>query len=97
MWKQPDFILPTALTAIESEAFVGGAFTYVKLPDNAISIGWHAFADCPNLVYIYIPQQTTQIDPQAFGYMQGLTIIGQAETTAETYAKGHNYSFIAVH
>jgi len=92
----PDLILPAALTKIEDEAFAGGAFVYVKLPDKAVSIGWHAFADCPNLAYIYIPAQTTQIDGQAFGNMQGLTILGMTGSTAETYAQNHNYSFIAV-
>ena len=72
------------------------AFTYVKIPDATISIGYHAFADCPNLAYIYIPALTTQIDDEAFGNKQGLTIIGNAGSTAETYAKEHNYSFIAV-
>ncbi len=96
VWKQPDFILPAALTAIESEAFSGGAFTYVKIPDTTISIGRRAFANCPNLAYIYIPQQTTQIDPQAFGNKQDLTIIGQAGSTAETYAQDHKFTFIAV-
>lgn len=92
----PDFTLPAMLTTIESEAFTGGAFAYVKLPENAVSIGWHAFADCPNLTYVYIPALTTQIDDEAFGNMQGLTIIGKIGTAAETYAQNHNYNFIAV-
>ena len=92
----PDFILPAALTTIEDEAFTGGAFTYVKLPDKAVSIGWHAFADCPNLAFIYIPALTTQIDEEAFGTMQSLTILGKTGTTAETYAQNHHFTFIAV-
>lgn len=96
VWKSPDFTLPAALTNIGDEAFTGSAFTYAKLPENAVSIGWHAFADCPNLAYIYIPAQTTQIDAQAFGNMQGLTILGKTGSTAETYAQNHNYTFIAV-
>ena len=93
---EPDCVLPAALTKIEDEAFAGGTFVYVKLPDNAVSIGWHAFADCPRLAYIYIPALTTQINSQAFGDLQGLTIIGQAGTTAESYANDHNYTFIAI-
>ena len=92
----PDCVLPAALTEIGEETFAGSAFVYVKLPDNAVSIGWHAFADCPRLAYIYIPALTTQINSQAFGDLQGLTIIGQAGTTAESYANDHNYAFIAI-
>ncbi len=92
----PDFVLPAALTTIGDEAFVCGAFTYVKLPTQAVSIGWHAFADCPNLTYIYIPELTTQIDEEAFGSIQNLTILGTSGSAAETYAENHNFSFIAV-
>ena len=92
----PDFILPTALLSIENEAFAGGAFIYVKLPENAVAIGWHAFAECPNLAYIYIPALTTQIDEEAFGTMQSLTILGKSGSIAETYAQNHHFTFIAV-
>ena len=98
VWQEllPDFILPASLTEIDDEAFAGVAFTYVKLPENAVSIGWHAFADCPNLAYIYIPALTTQIDEEAFGTLHGLTILGKTGTTAETYAQNHHFTFIAV-
>ncbi len=90
----PDFILPVSLTAIGDEAFTGGAFTYVKLSENTISIGQCAFADCPNLAYIYIPEATTEIDVHAFGNMQGLMIIGKTGSAAETYAEDHGYTFV---
>lgn len=95
-WVSPDLILPASLTMIGNEAFTGGAFTYAKLPENAVSIGWHAFADCPNLAYIYIPASTTQIDEAAFGDLQGLTILGKAGSTAEAYAQNHHFNFTAV-
>ena len=90
-----DFILPAALSEIGEESFTGGAFAYVKLPEQAVSIGWHAFADCPNLTYIYIPAMTTQIDEQAFGSMSELIIIGQTDTAAEIYAREHGFMFVA--
>ena len=92
----PDFILPVALTTIEDEAFAEGAFIFIELLDRACSIGWYAFADCPNLAYIYIPTLTTQIDDQAFGSIQSLTILGKAGSVAEGYAQNHNFSFTAV-
>ena len=90
----PDFILPASLTNIDAEAFTGGAFIYVKLPDGVVSIGPRAFADCPNLAYIYIPAAVTDIDRTAFGDKQGLTIIGVPGSPAETYANNHSFTFI---
>ena len=92
----PDFILPANLTSIEEEAFTGDAFTYVKLSENTVKIGPRAFADCPNLIYIYIPEATRRIDPNAFDNVTGLTIFGKAGSTAETFAQTHGFSFVAV-
>ena len=92
----PDLVLPSDLTEIEEEAFAGDAFVYPKLSENTISIGRRAFADCPNLVYIYIPEATTSIDPNAFGNLSTLTIFGKTGSTAETFAQTHGFTFVAV-
>ena len=92
----PDFILPSDLTSIEEEAFTGDAFIYPKLSANTVSIGRRAFADCPNLIYIYIPEATTSIDPNAFDNVTGLTIFGKAGSPAETFAQMYGFSFVAV-
>ena len=92
----PDFMLPASLTTIEDEAFVGGAFIYVVLPEQTVSIGWHAFAECPNLSYIYIPETTISIDRYAFADVNGLTIIGKSGSEAETYANKNNFTFMAI-
>ena len=72
VWIEPDLILPAALTTIEEEAFMGGAFTFVKLSDNTASIGARAFAECPNLAYICMPSGVT-VDPTAIP--ENVTII----------------------
>ena len=92
----PDLVLPGELTAIEKEAFSGGAFRYVKLPDNAVSIGPRAFADCPNLAYVYIPPQVTGISPDAFDGLEDLTILGVETSYADTFAREHGISFMAI-
>ena len=92
----PDLVLPGELTAIEKEAFSGGAFRYVKLPDNAVSIGPRAFADCPNLAYIHIPPQVTGISPDAFDGLEDLTILGVETSYADTFAREHGISFMAI-
>ena len=92
----PDLILPASLTEIGEEAFSGGAFTYVKLPHKARTIGQNAFADCPNLVAVYITAATRSIHEQAFGSLQTLVIFGKTGSVAETYAAAHGYVFIPV-
>ena len=77
VWVQPDLILPASLTEIEEEAFASCDFTFVKLSENTLTVGPRAFADCPNLKYIYIPAETT-VDPTAFENVEGLTIFRPA-------------------
>ena len=91
----PDFILPAALTTIETEAFAGGAFSYVKLSENVTAIQSRAFADCPKLRYIYIPEATTTIAKDAFSGVSGLTIFGASGSYAEFFAQRSGYTFVA--
>ena len=88
-----NFKLPASLTTIEAEAFAGGAFSYVKLPEGATTIGSRAFADCPSLRYIYIPEATTGIAADAFSGVSGLTILGKSGSYAEFYAQRNGYAF----
>lgn len=90
---EPDFILPATLTTIESEAFAGGAFTYVQLPEGCTAIGPRTFAECPKLRYIYIPDGCA-IDPDAFSGVSGLTILSKSGAAVETWAREHGYTFI---
>ena len=91
----PDLVLPASLTSVGADAFAGGAYTYVKLPEQAVEIGPRAFADCPNLVYVYIPETVTQIDPDAFGEHRGFAILGKRGSRAETYAAEQGILFFA--
>ena len=92
----PDFILPASLTTIETEAFAGGAFTCVQLPEVTTVIGSRAFAGCPNLSYIYIPGATETIAEDAFSGVSGLTILGRSDSYAKTYAQQNGILFVAV-
>jgi len=92
----PDFVLPAALTRIEAEAFAGGAFTYVKLPDQALVIEANAFAACPKLVCVSIPMAVWDIHESAFGDIEELYIFGKAGSAAENFAYGKGYTFIPV-
>ena len=92
---KPDFILPVAVMEIEAEAFSGGAFTFVNLPEVCTSIGWHAFSECPNLKYICIPDGCA-INDDAFAGVSGLAILGTLGGSVQTWAEEHGFAFIAV-
>lgn len=92
--KAPDFVLPAALTTIGEEAFAGGAFSYAHLPDGVTRIEKRAFADCPNLHDVDIPESATSIDPTAFAGVTGLTIHGVDGSYAESYASQYGFAFI---
>lgn len=91
-----NLVLPASLTAIEDEAFIGGAFVSVQLSENTKSIGQLAFADCKNLRYIRIPNVSAEIDPSAFVGVSGLTIIGVSGSTTQAFAEQYGYTFVAI-
>ena len=68
--------------------------TAVKCPETLATIGSRAFADCPDLKAIYIPEATTGIARDAFGDNPELVIYGEDESYAEFYAKTYGYVFI---
>lgn len=92
----PDFILPMSLSIIDDEAFAGGSFSFVKTSENIEKIGASAFANCPNLTYIFIPAMTADIDENAFGNTKNLTIFGKEGSTVEDYAFNHDYIFMKI-
>ena len=98
VWKlrEPDLILPSALTTIESEAFAGGAFTYAHITDGVTRIERRAFAGCPNLKDVDIPASATSIDPTAFADTSGLTIHSTDGSYAEFYANKYGFGFVTI-
>ena len=94
--SQPDFVLPDALRTIGEEAFAGGFFRYAVLSENTESVGVRAFADCPRLGYICIPNSGTVLDEQAFGDLDSLVIFGHSGSTAETFALDHGFIFVPI-
>ena len=90
----PDLVLPAALTEIGEEAFAGGPYVYVRLPEQSVVIGPRAFADCLDLAWVYIPSGAS-IDPSAFEGTRALTILGRTGSSAETYAKTYGFTFQA--
>ena len=93
---EQDLILPESLEEIEAEAFEGGNFSYVLLPEGVKKIGSRAFADCQNLRCIYIPEGTTLIATDAFRNAKNLSIQGKEGSYAEFYAHKYGFNFISL-
>lgn len=94
IWHRADLVLPASLHTVESEAFTGGAFTYVLIPETVTRIDGGAFASCPKLAYAQFAGADTVIDPAAFDGVTGLTIIAPGGSTAETFAAAHGFDFM---
>ena len=90
----PDFILPADLKAIESDAFSGISARFVWIPDGVKSIGDNAFAECPNLEYVYLPYscEADKIGDSIFP--AGIKVLVLEGSPAETYARNHGYTVI---
>lgn len=57
---------PAAITEIQNEAFRGSKFEKIVFPDGLLSIGDNAFADCPNLTEVWLPESIVHIGRGAF-------------------------------
>ena len=57
--------LPAALAALEAEAFAGGGSQVVVLPEGVTEIPDRAFADCADLVCVFVPASVETIASNA--------------------------------
>ena len=55
------YYVPENVTSIGAQAFMGAQIRELWMKDGLISIGWAAFANCSNLVEIFIPASVTSI------------------------------------
>lgn len=81
--------LPDSLDVIDAEALLGIAARTVVIPDGATTIGARAFASCPNLEYVVVPDSVRSIATDAFSG-SSVTFICSTDSTAADYAQSHN-------
>lgn len=85
--------LPEGITTIFVNTFEEcSSLQAVVLPSTLTKILSRAFYHCPSLTSIVIPESVTQISDDAFDDF--ITIYGVKGSTAESFAKQHNYTFI---
>ena len=89
--------LPSGLRIIEEEAFAGVAAEKIVVPAGVRSIGSRAFADCPNLFVLELPEGITAFESDALAGCGPVMVFGQAGSDLEAYARNvDNLYFIAV-
>lgn len=82
--------MPTALTAIEEEAFSGVSANVVDLRGTRVtSIGAGAFRNSVNLLKVYIPDSVTSIGDDAFYGCINVTVICSPGSYAAAWAQAH--------
>lgn len=87
--------LPAAIREIGVEAFIGAAVESVYLPDGCTRIEARAFADCPSLSSIRIPDSVNFIADDAFRGYANLVIICSEGSVAAGYAEDNHMQWIA--
>ncbi len=86
-----DLVLPGECTAIGPEAFCGSGAQGVRLPEGVRAIGARAFADCPDLIQIYLPTSLTEIAEDAFAGVTALCVYAPADSAALRWAEACGY------
>ena len=80
------FVLPSMITTISEEAFMGLPVEEITLGNGVKSIGARAFANCKDLILLNLPSGV-QIEEDAFDGCNQLTVICTPNSTGYTYAK----------
>ena len=83
--------LPDDLTVIDDGAFEGTDAVAVYLPEDCARIGSRAFASCPKMISIHIPNAQIEIADDAFAGIDSLRIFAPSEGTAAEYAQAHGF------
>ena len=88
--------MPVDLKTIADEAFMGDeSLTAVIFPDGLETIGKNAFAHT-GLTAVTIPGSVSSIGEGAFAGCDGLTILCEAGSAAETYAINTGTPYILI-
>ncbi len=64
--ENEEALIPGEVKGIGDRAFFGSAVKSIKIPEGVISIGEEAFASCPNLEKLILPDSVANIATSAF-------------------------------
>lgn len=87
--------IPNSVTRISAGTFRGcSSLTSIVIPSGVTSIGMRAFQYCSSLISITIPSSVTSIiGDEVFSECNNLTIYGEDNSYAKTYAEVNNIPF----
>ena len=92
--KLTDITLSGKIKVISTQAFDGCTnLKSIRIADGTQKIGSFAFYNCTSLSRVYIPKTVSNISYDAFANCDKLTIYGEKDSYAETYAKKYNIPF----
>ena len=97
-WEKVNVLmLPENLTAIEDEAFFGGAMNHLEVPKSVIRIGSKAFGNCERLLTVKIYAETEVIESDAFdGCGSNLIIFCEENSAAHNLAQDKGINFVLI-
>ena len=77
--------LPSGLSVIEADAFSGVNAQVMIIPDTVKTIEAGAFANCPNLIYVRLPEDCSGVSLDAFSGCGPIIAYGPADSSQEMY------------
>ena len=86
--------LPSALSVIEDEAFLGVAADMAVVPDGVAAIGTKAFGDSASLRAVLLPGGEIDIAPDAFSGSD-VVLFAPSGSAAEQFARANGVAFLA--
>lgn len=84
------FTLPASLITVDAEAFANSQADMIVIPNGTTTLGERAFADCPNLRIVCMPDSLTQIADDAFDGSWTVGFVCESDNTAASYAREHS-------
>ena len=83
-----ELVLPSVTKTVRSHSFTGASFEAVTVPSGCREIAEYAFADCRDLVCLFLPESVKAIDETAFTCCDALVcVIAPQGSYAEKWAK----------
>ena len=86
-------ILPAGLEEIRESAFEHSGLRYAVVPGSCGSIGARAFADCGELLAVFVPGNVTAIGPEAFDNSPLAVIMTPAGSFAAQWAEANGVRY----
>lgn len=86
--------LPSDVKVIADSAFEGVSAERIILPAGVRSIGSRAFARCPSLAYVNLPDSLVYIADDAFEDSSGLVLACKTNSLGIDYAIEHGFDFV---